>query len=116
MVIYGDEATLLTRPTILEPTLGKAIRTGRERGVAVWLSSQRPKNIPSEVFTESEHFFVFQLTYEDDFRKVASFTGDRMWEHAETVWPEELEGTDRQNHDCIYYSVHRNWYHIFRQP
>src|SRR5581483_6271498 len=61
-LLYVDELTLVNERYgfRLSPELGRAIRTGRERNNGVWCGSQRPKDIPSAVFTESEHFFIFQ--------------------------------------------------------
>lgn len=94
-VLYVDEATLITPARTILPSLGRAIRTGIERGVGVWTGSQRPKDIPSVVYTETEHFFVFQLIWKDDRDKVMSFTGDRMSKLLPKV----------RNHDCVYYNV-----------
>lgn len=75
-VIYVDETTLITPARTLLPALGKAIRTGRERMVGVWCASQRPKELPSAIFTESEHIFTFCLSYSKDRDKVREFTSD----------------------------------------
>ncbi len=77
-VLYVDECTLISPARTILPELGRVIRTGRERGLGVWIASQRPKDIPSVVFTESEHFFVFRLQWEEDRKKVASFTHDAL--------------------------------------
>lgn len=100
-IIYADEATLLTPPRSILPELGRALRTGRERNVGVWIGSQRPKDIPSVVFTEAEHFFLFKLQWEADREKVASFTS----EHVERPYREMLREGRATKHDFIYYGV-----------
>lgn len=98
-IVYVDEATLVTPPRSILPALGACIRTGRERDVATWVGSQRPKELPSPIFTEAEHFFVFRLQWLNDRAKVASFTHDAMLDHMERI-----KGRARK-HDCVYYDV-----------
>lgn len=97
-LIYVDETTLITPARVVLPALGKAIRTGRELGIGVWCASQRPKEIPSVIFTEAEHFFTFQLTFQADRRKVREFTSD---DYGDAI--ESLTG-----HDYAYYDVRQN--------
>jgi DNA helicase HerA-like ATPase len=97
-IMYVDELTLITRPRPLLPSLAKAIRTGRERGLGVWSGSQRPKEIPSEVFTESEHFFIFQLGYALDRLKVVKFTRDELWKTTASI----------EGHRFTYFGVREN--------
>lgn len=101
-ILYVDEATLvLPGPRTILPELGRAIRTGRERNVGVWIGSQRPKELPSVVFTEAEHFLLFRLQFEPDIVKVCEFTSP-------AVWPKYMEikraGRSRK-HDFLYYNV-----------
>lgn len=105
-IIYADELTLISPARTLLPAAGRAIRTGRSVGVAFWAASQRPKDIPSAVFTETEHFFVFQLVYQADRDKVVSFTGDK----AEPILP-TLRG-----HNCMYYGVHKDDIAVITPP
>ena len=95
-ILYIDEVNIVNPSrTVVSEELGRAIRTGRERGLGVWSASQRPKDIPSVVFTEAEHFFIFRLQYEADREKVASFTGERILPL--------LEGL--RGHQFVYYNV-----------
>lgn len=103
-ILYIDEATLITKTRTILPEYGKAIRTGRERGIGVWSGTQRPKEIPSVIFTEAEHFFVFQLTYKPDRDKVVSFTGDGM----------EPFYAMAKDHNFVYYNVSSNEYTLTR--
>lgn len=98
-IVYVDETLLITPPRAILPELGHTIRTGRERGVAVWCGSQRPKELPSPIFTEAEHFFIFRLQWEADREKVASFTTDEMHEHMAAI------KTAKRKHDAVYYDV-----------
>lgn len=93
-VVYLDETTFLTPPRIIVPELGDLIRAGRELKLGVWCGSQRPRDIPSAVFTETNHFFIFRLSYEPDRDKVVSFTGDIVKPLIDKV----------RGHDTIYYN------------
>lgn len=91
VIVYVDELTLINpKTTRIDPVLGRLIRTGREKGVGVWTGSQRPKDIPSAVFTEAEHVISFNLTFEADRQKVASFTADGMLPAIERLGPHEF--------------------------
>lgn len=94
-ILYVDETTMVMPSRVIRPAIGAAIRTGRSRGLGVWCASQRPKDLPSAVFTETEHFFVFQLNFESDREKVTSFTSDTL---------DEPLGRLR-GHDFIYWNV-----------
>lgn len=95
IVVYLDETTMHTRASSLNPTLAMLIRLGRERGIGTWCASQRPKNIPSAVFTEAEHIISFPLNFRPDREKIESFTADGV---ADAI--SGLEG-----HDFVYYRV-----------
>lgn len=94
-ILYVDETTLLTPARVIRPSLGAAIRTGRSRGLGVWCGSQRPKDIPSAIFTEAEHFFLFQLTFEADREKVVSFTSPVIEDALSSL----------RGHDFIYWNI-----------
>lgn len=98
-IVYVDEVILISPPRAILPEYGRAIKTGREKGLAVWSGSQRPKELPSPIFTESEHIFCFRLTYDDDRAKVASFTTDEMHDYVRAL------KTRARKHDCVYYDV-----------
>jgi hypothetical protein len=97
VVVYVDEMTLVNEGYgyRLHPMLGRIIRTGRETNVSAWVGSQRPKDIPSAVFTEAEHFFIFQLNWADDRKKVVSFTSDKIGPVLSSL----------KAHEFVYYNV-----------
>ena len=64
--IYVDEGHLLPNSDALKAVLV----TGRSRKIPVIMISQRPVWVPREVFSESNHHVIFDLSREDD-RKVA---------------------------------------------
>ena len=51
---------------------------GREFGIGMWASAQRPSLIPLFAISESNHLFIFRLNMEEDRRRLASFAGDRV--------------------------------------
>src|SRR5262245_13221330 len=75
--IAVDEVYSLTRRpnagAYPEPYL-RALTRGRSRGITVWSGMQRPRQAAWQAFTESTHFFVFQLTHSEDRKHVAQFT------------------------------------------
>jgi energy-coupling factor transporter ATP-binding protein EcfA2 len=102
-VIYNDEVVALIRgPQNLPRDLRWAITTGRERNVAVWNSTQRPKAIPSQIFTETEHFFTFALAFKADREKVLEYTDEGLEEQINAL---ARADTNAGGHDCVYWKV-----------
>jgi hypothetical protein len=46
---------------------------GRELGIGIWSSTQRPTWIPLFALSEAEHFFMFRLQLEEDRKRMAAF-------------------------------------------
>jgi energy-coupling factor transporter ATP-binding protein EcfA2 len=102
-VIYNDEVLALIRNAQNAPRdLKWAITTGRERNVAVWNSTQRPKSIPSIIFTETEHFFTFKLAFKSDRERVIEFTDEGLEDKINELARAE---TNPSGHDCVYWKV-----------
>lgn len=81
VTIYVDELATLTE-VFPESTalLADIARTGREKRVALWTATQRPRNIPRVFLTESEIFFIFRLRSGDDRLYVKGYAGDEALE------------------------------------
>jgi hypothetical protein len=77
-VVYIDELTSVTTPRKAPRVLATLVRLGRQRGFGTWFASQRPKDVPSLFFTESEHWLIFDLLTQDDRDKVAGYAGDEV--------------------------------------
>ena len=93
-LVFVDELALVNPSrTVLRPTLSRLIRQGGESGFGVWCGSQRPKDLPSAVFTESEHFFLFRLRWRADREKVLDFTDERLAELLPRL----------RHHQCVYF-------------
>lgn len=95
-VVYADEVNDLSRSArSISPMWNRITRQGRSLGVCAWAASQRPVDVPSTVFTESQHFFVFALAWENDRQKVESFTTDGIASQVERLGA----------YECVYYSA-----------
>lgn len=77
-IVYVDEITKLSTPRRTLAILADIVRLGRQVGIGAWYASQRPRDCPSMFFTESEHWFVFDLRNEDDRSRAAGFLGERV--------------------------------------
>jgi len=66
-VVLIDEVYSVYGGTISNSRNLRALLTrGRSMNIAVYAATQRPRNIPLEILTESEHRFVFRLDLRDD--------------------------------------------------
>ncbi len=74
--IYVDELATLSE---MYPTttliLADIARTGRERHVAVWTATQRPRWTPRVFFTEAEVVFMFNMRSGEDRGYMSQFVG-----------------------------------------
>lgn len=79
VLVYIDEIYALVEPGAKPPPEMTAIYTrGRELGVGVWGTSQRPMWVPLFCMSEADHFFAFRLSLEEDRRRVAAFMGEEV--------------------------------------
>jgi hypothetical protein len=76
MVLYVDELYSICPPN-QKPlnVLWSMYTRGRELGIGVWSSSQRPAWIPLFALSEAEHFFNFRLQIDEDRKRMAAFMG-----------------------------------------
>jgi hypothetical protein len=75
--IIVDELTLVTRSQMLPPSLGRAVRTGRDtkRGAfGVWMLTQQPAFIPTVTYALSNHKFIFQCERDADIKRIGEET------------------------------------------
>lgn len=61
-----------SKPT---PAFTAVFTRGRSMGIGTSASSQRPMWVPLFVLSESEHFFVFRLSLQEDKNRMAAFMG-----------------------------------------
>lgn len=77
VTVYIDEAFAITENGV--PIFLKALYTrGREFGVGVWASTQRPHGIPLFMLSEADHFYAFFLQFERDRKRMAEFMGEEV--------------------------------------
>lgn len=74
VVVYIDEMFAVVPPGSRAPEYLQACYTrGREFGIGVWASTQRPASIPLISIAEAEHFFMFRLTLIEDRKRMSEF-------------------------------------------
>lgn len=70
--VYIDEiAQCCVNPLKYPVYMKYLLQQGRELGISVWASTQRPRDIFKGFMTESTHYFIFRLNSVDDRIKVA---------------------------------------------
>ncbi len=76
VVVYIDELYAICPPNQKPLNVLWAMYTrGRELGIGVWSSSQRPAWIPLFALSEADHYFNFRLQLEEDRKRMAAFMG-----------------------------------------
>lgn len=79
VTVYIDELYAVVPPGSRPPPPLNALWTrGREYGIGVWASTQRPVWVPLVALSEAEHFFMFRLTLNDDRRRMAEFMTEEV--------------------------------------
>lgn len=73
--LYIDELAQITRGDQYPFHLGACFAQGRELGVEVFSSTQRPTRIPQIVLSESEHVYTFRLRLPQDRDRIFQTTG-----------------------------------------
>ena len=75
LTVYVDEVTGVTKNQVIPRYYKALLVQGRERGIGVISSTQRPSFIPGFVMSETEHSFIFYLKMGGDKEKVEEMTG-----------------------------------------
>jgi MoxR-like ATPase len=80
-IVYIDELMEVAPSSRTYPLYLKGLLTrGREMNIGVWMSTQRPRDIPILCFTQSTHFFVFYLQLQEDRHRLAVATEQPTFE------------------------------------
>lgn len=74
-VLYVDEIFAYAEGDLSPWYLRACLTRGRERGIVVYIASQRPSRVPQVMLSESEHIYVFNLKLPQDRERVADITG-----------------------------------------
>lgn len=94
-VVYVDEVTSICSQYYLPDAYFDCLTRGRSRNVMTFSATQRPANIPQEVFTESENCYIFFLNSENDRKRV---------EQNISVSRETIHGLAKQQ--FVYFNLH----------
>jgi energy-coupling factor transporter ATP-binding protein EcfA2 len=79
ITIYIDELYAVVPPNkTASPTIFACYTRGREFGLGMWASTQRPVWIPLVAMSEAEHFFMFRLQLLEDKQRLAAFMGSEV--------------------------------------
>lgn len=74
-VVYVDEIYGVTAGRKIPFHLKAILTRGRERGITCIMATQRPKEIPQFILSESENFYVFQLQMPQDKEAIEKIKG-----------------------------------------
>jgi ABC-type dipeptide/oligopeptide/nickel transport system ATPase component len=81
LFIYNDELTTIVLHASSYPNMLRAIHTqGRQRNVGVLNGTQRPSQIPSWIYTETDVFWKGCLTKRDDAKRMSEYMGETVLE------------------------------------
>ncbi len=73
--VYVDETAITIDRSNMPLFYRACLMQGREHGIEVWSSTQRPLDIPSIIGSESEHVYAFRLRLPQDRKRVEELTG-----------------------------------------
>lgn len=73
--IYNDETAATIDRNNLPFFMGACLTRGRELGIELWSGTQRPKDIPQVILSESENVYAFRLRLPQDRERVEALTG-----------------------------------------
>lgn len=91
--VYVDEVYAVTDKEQLPFYYKAGLTRGRKIGLELWSATQRPKNIPQFLMSESEHKFVFFHQMPQDIDKLEKTFG---------ISEEMLRALSMSNHEFIY--------------
>lgn len=73
--LYVDEVKLITHGDFAPMGYRACITSGRELNIAVMSATQRPRRIPQEILSETEHVYAFALQLDQDRDRMVEVTG-----------------------------------------
>lgn len=68
--LYVDEVYAVTSRGYIPHYYHACLTRGREMGISVFSSTQRPMLIPQVILSESEHYYVFRLQLPQDKKRI----------------------------------------------
>ena len=75
VTVYIDEMYSVAKNGQMTYPLRRIYTQGREHGIGIWASTQRPRHVPFEIFTEAEWGVCFMLRSAEDRKRIADGTG-----------------------------------------
>jgi hypothetical protein len=72
--VYNDETAATVDGNTYPFYLGACLMRGREHGIELWSGTQRPKEIPQIILSESENVYAFYLRLPQDRERVEGLT------------------------------------------
>lgn len=78
LTLYIDEAYQVTSGPMPGKWLRALYTRGRELGIGVWASTQRPASIPIILVSEAENIMVFRLNWPEDRKRLAGVVGPEV--------------------------------------
>jgi DNA helicase HerA-like ATPase len=78
LTLYIDEAYQVTSSSQPQKWLRALYTRGRELGIGVWASTQRPASIPVILISEAETILTFRLNWPDDRKRLAGVVGPEV--------------------------------------
>jgi hypothetical protein len=75
MLVIVDEETSVVHGASIPFWQFACLTKGRERGIAMWVGSQRPALVPLVAFSEANCIFTFRLQMDEDRKRVAKMAG-----------------------------------------
>jgi hypothetical protein len=98
VTLYIDEIYAVVPPNKTSNILFALYTRGRELGIGVWGSTQRPVWIPLVAMSEAEAFIMFRLQLDEDKKRLAAFMGNDIMnpiqdEHGFFYYNNQLENS-----------------------
>jgi len=99
--VFVDEAYAIAGGTNPLSYFQAVLTRGRERGISALVGTQRPARIPLVVFTESQHFYCFQLMGPTDRKRIEEISGGLI---------SEADQISLNEHEFFYFNALRGIY------
>ena len=94
-VIYIDEIFHFGYDNSFPKEIPVALATCRQKAISLWISTQRPKRIPTNIISEGTYIYQFFLTKYDDIDIVADSVRDQK------TYKETAVNLDKKEHKFI---------------
>ena len=72
-ILYIDEIYHLGYQNSFPSYLARGFALARQKKISLWVATQRPKNIPTNVLTEASRIYIFSLSKLDDIKYISEF-------------------------------------------